>query len=84
MFENVMSAFVIVQMCNGLFPAASSPFVIAFEDLLKGEFAKFMELSGKIGGDIQTQVGLFIFFFGGGGVDAVLTVFQLNSITGAN
>ena len=33
-----------------------APFVAAYDDLLKGEFAKYLELSNKIGGDVQTQV----------------------------
>lgn len=35
-------------------PDVVAPYVQAFDDLLKGEFAKFQSLSAKIGGDVKT------------------------------
>ena len=31
-------------------------FVGAYDDIIKGSFAQFVTLSGKIGGDVKTQV----------------------------
>jgi len=42
--------------CVLFITAVSSPFVLAFDGLLKGEFAKFLDLSAKLGGEVQTQV----------------------------
>lgn len=39
-------------------PMSTAPFVLAFDGILNGEFAKFIELSSKIGGDVETQANM--------------------------
>lgn len=34
------------------------PFVVAFDGILSGSFGKYLELSAKIGGDVNTQAGM--------------------------
>lgn len=39
-------------------PDVAAPFVKAFDAVLAGEFAKYMTLSAKIGGDVETQANM--------------------------
>ena len=43
-------------MVIDMFSGALTPSVSAYDSLTGGEFAKYLELSSKIGGDVQTQV----------------------------
>ncbi|KAL4218397.1 F-actin-capping protein subunit alpha [Mactra antiquata] len=39
-------------------PEAVAPFVLAYDAMLESEFAKYLNLSSQIGGDVQTQAGM--------------------------
>ncbi|XP_053383314.1 adenylyl cyclase-associated protein 1-like [Mercenaria mercenaria] len=39
-------------------PEVTAPFVKAFDAILNGEFARFLECSSKIGGDVETQANM--------------------------
>ena len=45
-----------------IFSDVLSPSVLAYDDLTKGKFAEYLDLSSKIGGDVQAQV-IYIYFF---------------------